>query len=216
MTRVLESNVLRGNEGATFHALESYGVTPPSGPAWSYDFTAMADGLQPATLITIGGSVDGAIVSGHYACNVDWFFTRNYDTLIPDQVATTHLMAAEVVYPRAGSAAIDMRFAANTDLSTYNGVSVNQTGAWSGQYHNGGDGGSGNVGALAINTPIKFVVTYNETTGAWEIFIDGVSRGTSSFTNIQTGPRCGFQIGGNLDVWIRKLYYGPQSAGVPT
>jgi hypothetical protein len=186
------------------------------GPTWSYDFTAMADQAQPATLTTFGGSIPGEVASGHFMCTEDWFFTKVYDTGIADQTATTHTIAAVLNFATA-SGQFQFFFAGDSDLSSRDVFTFNQNGTWLVEYEGGGVGGSPDLPAFTVGVPTKVVLTYNEATGAGEVFVDGVSRATPSWAAfIRTGTRSGWQMGGNLDVHLLKFYYGPSSAGVPT
>jgi hypothetical protein len=187
----------------------------PAGPAWTYDFTAMADGPMPATLHEFQGSLPGVIASGHFMCQVDWFFTRAYDTLAPDQDATTHLTAMEARFVTA-SGSLWIIFAGNVGMTVYDAIEIHPDGSWLMLYDGGGVGGSPNLPAFTIGTTYKIHVTYDEVTGAFEIFVNGVSRATGNYTDWKkTGNRSGFFVNGNLDTWLYKFYYGPQSAGVP-
>ena len=198
-------------------------ATPASGgggTAWSYDFTDDADGAMPSTLTYFGGSLTGRIASGHFMCDVDWFFTKVYDNgLIPDQTATTHLIAAEVVFVTAGTGGTHefrFYFAGNADMTSFDSIVIRQDGSWNNEYDGGGVAGTPNLPAFTTGVPTRIHVTYNEVTAAAEIFVNDVSAATTSFAAWpKTGTRAGFMVAGNADVWVRKFYYGPQSAGVP-
>jgi hypothetical protein len=187
-----------------------------SGTTWTYDFTTMPDGPQPATLTTWGGALAGRIASGHFMCDVDWFFTKVYDTLLPDQNEITHLTAMELSFQTA-SGGVWLVFAGNADMSEYNAIEIHQDGSWLFLYNGGGFSGAPNLSAFTLGTTYKIYVTYNEVTSAVEVFINDVSAATGTYGPGQNkiGNRSGWHMGGNLDVWITKFYYGPQSAGTP-
>lgn len=216
--RLTQSGGMRGLQAGSNRVLQNYSAGGGGGgPTWTYDFTTMADGPQPATLITWGGALPGRIASGHFMCDVDWFFTKVYDTLALDQNATTHLTAMEFSF-RTASGGLWLIFAGNADMTEYNAIEIHPDGTWLYLYNGGGFSGAPNFPAFTLGTTYKVHVTYNEVTAAVEIFINGVSQVTGAYGGGQNkiGNRSGWHMAGNLDVWITKFYYGPQSAGAPT